>query len=106
MMPFSMWPVASGRGSGADWSPLAGSPATSGSQPGSMVLEPAFPLDSLPAPAPLPPGSRMPLARNPLFVGREADLLRLARALRGGGTAAIGPQAAVATGLGGLGKTQ
>jgi tetratricopeptide (TPR) repeat protein len=56
----------------------------------------------------------MPLARNPLFVGREADLLRLARALRGGGTAAIGPQAtaaigpqaAVATGLGGIGKTQ
>jgi hypothetical protein len=48
----------------------------------------------------------MPLARNPLFVGREADLLRLARALRGGGTAAIGPQAAVATGLGGIGKSQ
>jgi hypothetical protein len=71
-----------------------------------VASEPAFPLDSLPAPAPLPPGSRMPLARNPLFVGREADLLRLARALRGGGTAAIGPQAAVATGLGGIGKTQ
>jgi tetratricopeptide (TPR) repeat protein len=71
-----------------------------------MALEPAFPLDSLPTPAPLPPGLRMPLARNPLFVGREADLLRLAKALRGGGTAAIGPQAAVATGLGGIGKTQ
>jgi tetratricopeptide (TPR) repeat protein len=71
-----------------------------------VTSEPTFPLDSLPTPAPLPPGSRMPLARNPLFVGREADLLHLARALRGGGTAAIGPQAAVATGLGGIGKTQ
>jgi tetratricopeptide (TPR) repeat protein len=71
-----------------------------------VTSEPAFPLDAPPTPAPLPPGSRMPLARNPLFVGREADLLRLARALRGGGTAAIGPQAAVATGLGGIGKTQ
>jgi hypothetical protein len=78
----------------------------SGSEPGSMALEPAFPLDSLPMPVLLPPGSRMPLARNPLFVGREADLLRLARALRSGGTAAIGPQTAVATGLGGIGKTQ
>jgi len=71
-----------------------------------VTSEPAFPLDSLPAPALLPPGSRMPLARNPLFVGREADLLLLAKALHGGGTAAIGPQAAVATGLGGIGKTQ
>jgi hypothetical protein len=26
-------------------------------------------LDRVPAPAPLPPGSRMPLRRNPLFVG-------------------------------------
>jgi tetratricopeptide (TPR) repeat protein len=71
-----------------------------------VTSEPTFPLDALPTPAPLPPGSRMPLARNPLFVGREVDLLRLARALRSGGTAAIGPQAAVATGLGGIGKTQ
>src|SRR5215510_6517984 len=71
-----------------------------------VTSEPAFPLDVPPTPVPLPPGSRMPLARNPLFVGREADLLRLARTLRGGGTAAIGPQAAVATGLGGIGKTQ
>jgi len=71
-----------------------------------VTSEPAFPLDTLPTPAPLPPGSRMPLRRNPLFVGREADLLRLARALHGDGTAAIGPQTAVATGLGGIGKSQ
>jgi tetratricopeptide (TPR) repeat protein len=71
-----------------------------------VTSEPAFPLDAPPTPAPLPPGSRMPLSRNPLFVGREADLLHLARVLRGGGTAAIGPQVAVATGLGGIGKSQ
>ena len=56
----------------------------------------------IPEPAPLPPGSRMPLSRNPLFVGRADDLRELARALAGGATTAI----AAATGLGGIGKTQ
>jgi len=64
-----------------------------------------LPLDHLPPPAPLPPGSRMPFARNPLFVGREQALLHLARALKAGETAAIG-QIAAATGLGGIGKSQ
>src|SRR5262245_56487929 len=54
-----------------------------------VTSEPAFPLDALLVPAPLPPGSRMLLVQNPLFVGREADLLRLASALRDSGTAAI-----------------
>ena len=40
-----------------------------------------LPLDEVPAPAPLPAGSHMPLARNALFVGREADLKGLAGAL-------------------------
>ena len=65
----------------------------------------ALPLDTVPDPAPLPPGSRMPLRPNPLFVGREADLRALAGALKGGETVAIG-QIAAATGLGGMGKTQ
>lgn len=65
----------------------------------------ALPLGPIPTPAPLPPGSRMPLSPNPLFVGRAADLQTLAAALKGGETAAIGPLAA-ATGLGGIGKTQ
>ena len=64
----------------------------------------ALPRTAIPAPAPLPPGSRMPLRRNPLFVGREADLRALARALADGATVAIG-QIAAATGLGGIGKT-
>lgn len=59
----------------------------------------ALPLDTIPALAPLPPGSRMPLSPNPLFVGRAADLQALAAALKVGGTVA-------STGLGGLGKTQ
>ncbi len=66
-----------------------------------------LPLDHIPHPAPLPPGSRMPFSQNPLFVGREDDLKALAKTLKGGGTAAIGQiQIAAATGLGGIGKTQ
>jgi tetratricopeptide (TPR) repeat protein len=65
----------------------------------------ALPLEIIPNPVSLPPGSRMPLRRNPLFVGREADLRALATALKGGETAAIG-QTAAASGLGGIGKTQ
>jgi tetratricopeptide (TPR) repeat protein len=72
--------------------------------PGQSQLD-AMPLDHVPTVAPLPKGSLMPLASNPLFVGRELDLMALARALKVGETAAIGPLAA-ATGLGGIGKTQ
>lgn len=39
----------------------------------------------------LPPGSRMPLPHNPYFVGREAELRRLARALKGDAGAATMP---------------
>jgi hypothetical protein len=66
-----------------------------------------LPLDEIPDPAPLPHGSRMPLSRNPLFVGREDKLKSLAASLRAGDTTAIGQVAiAAATGLGGIGKTQ
>jgi Tfp pilus assembly protein PilF len=61
--------------------------------------------DAIPFPAPLPQPSRMPLSRNPLFVGRQDDLRELWRVLKTGETAAIG-QIAAATGLGGIGKTQ
>jgi hypothetical protein len=47
----------------------------------------------------------MPLAPNPVFVGRWQELLRIAGALRGGDTVALG-QVVASTGLGGLGKTQ
>jgi len=67
----------------------------------------ALPLDAVPTPAMLPPGSRMPLQRNVLFVGRRLDLQALARALKRGDAALIGQgEAAVATGMGGIGKTQ
>jgi len=66
-----------------------------------------LPLDTVPEPGPLPPGSRMPLARNKLFVGREDDLRALARHLKAGETAAVGQvEIAATTGLGGIGKTQ
>ena len=53
----------------------------------------------------MPAGSRIPYSVNPLFVGREKELLTLAAHLKGGETIAIG-QIAAATGLGGIGKTQ
>ncbi|MEA2558582.1 MAG: hypothetical protein QOH06_86 [Acidobacteriota bacterium] len=67
----------------------------------------ALPLEEVPKPGPLPVGSRMPLAPNPLFVGREEDLKALARQLKAGETSAVGQvEIAAATGLGGIGKTQ
>ncbi|MCX6050734.1 MAG: tetratricopeptide repeat protein [Chloroflexi bacterium] len=67
----------------------------------------ALPLDAIPALAPLPIGSRLPLSPNPLFVGREADFRTLAHTLKGDATVAIGPATiAAATGGGGYGKTQ
>jgi len=48
----------------------------------------------------------MPLAANPLFVGRGDELLQIAVALQGDdSTVALG-QVVASTGLGGLGKTQ
>jgi tetratricopeptide (TPR) repeat protein len=60
----------------------------------------ALPFDVVPPVTTLPSGSRMPLRRNFLFVGRENDLRRLAQTLKGG------QAAAVTTGIGGIGKTQ
>jgi NB-ARC domain len=66
---------------------------------------PPLPRAYLPEPAPLPPGSLMPMGRNELFVGRESQLHELAEALQVQRTAVIGQVASV-TGLGGIGKTQ
>jgi hypothetical protein len=66
---------------------------------------PALPTEYVPEPAPLPPGSRMHMRRNPQFVGRTEQLRAIARALQVNGRAAIGQVASV-TGLGGIGKTQ
>lgn len=69
----------------------------------------ALPTDTVPpAQDTLPPGSWLSqLMRNQQFVGREADLLALARALKGGQSVAVNQAAsAVASGLGGIGKTQ
>jgi len=61
-----------------------------------------LPLDTVPTAGPLPAGSRLrAFTRNPSFVGREAELRRVAALLkaRGAATAAV-------TGLGGIGKSQ
>jgi tetratricopeptide (TPR) repeat protein/transcriptional regulator with XRE-family HTH domain len=71
-----------------------------------LSLFTSLPTDTLPPHAPLPEGSRMPLAPNPLFVGRHDDLIQVATALKGDdATVALGHVVA-STGLGGLGKTQ
>lgn len=67
-----------------------------------------IPTERIPDPAPPPPGSNeIPYRPNPFFVGREEEMAQLAAAFKGGGKAraAIG-QAAAATGMGGIGKTQ
>jgi tetratricopeptide (TPR) repeat protein len=71
-----------------------------------QALLASMPTDVLPDRAPLPPGSRMRLAPNPLFVGRGDELLQVAAALRGGDTTVALGQVVASTGLGGLGKTQ
>jgi tetratricopeptide (TPR) repeat protein len=61
--------------------------------------------NTIPPVRPLPPGSRMPHAPNPLFVGRENEMRDLARMLTPGSGALVGVHAAV-IGMGGVGKTQ
>ena len=57
-----------------------------------------LPLDAPTQPGPLPIGSRMPLASNPLYSGRGEELRRVAAALK---TA----RAVVLSGAEGVGKT-
>jgi tetratricopeptide (TPR) repeat protein len=64
-----------------------------------------MPLDKVPDPCAPPEGSCLAFRSSRVFVGRQQDLMDLARLLKGGKTAAIG-QIAAATGLGGIGKTQ
>jgi len=71
-----------------------------------QTLLASMPTGALPPHGALPAGSRMPLAANPLFVGRGDELLQVARALRGGDTTVAPGQVVASTGLGGLGKTQ
>ena len=69
----------------------------------SRLLE-ELPLDTIPDRLRLP-AARASYSDHKLFVGRADDLRELARVLKSGGTAAIG-QTAVASGMGGIGKTQ
>lgn len=65
----------------------------------------SLPTDRIPEISTLPSSSRMPFSPNYLFVGRQQDLMRIARALKGGQSVAIN-QIVAATGIGGIGKTQ
>jgi len=72
--------------------------------PAALAALAAIPLDAVPAPrADLPQTSRIPFESSPHFVGREAELNALARAI--GQTQPTVVMPAVTTGLGGIGKT-
>ena len=64
-----------------------------------------LPLGEIPRLSVPPTNSRIPLSANPLFVGREDELRKIASLLKGGETVAVG-QTVAATGMGGIGKTQ
>jgi tetratricopeptide (TPR) repeat protein/DNA-binding XRE family transcriptional regulator len=71
--------------------------------PGAVLA--SLPVE-LPPHAPLPAGPRMPIAPNPLFVGRGEELVRIAAALMGGDSTVAVDRVVATTGLGGVGKTQ
>jgi tetratricopeptide (TPR) repeat protein/transcriptional regulator with XRE-family HTH domain len=77
------------------------SDASTGVPPGMEAL----PVERVPAPGPLPPTSRMPFVRSPLFTGRLRYLRAIAAAFRSGAWAARLGQVIGATGMGGVGKT-
>lgn len=60
----------------------------------------------IPYPAPLSPGSRMPLSHNPLFVGRHSDLSGLAEIFNVHRSDQSRSIVIAASGMGGIGKTQ
>ncbi len=62
--------------------------------------------DEMPAPADLPRLAYLPYQRNPSFVGRRHTLLQIGQALLPRETSQVRQRAVVATGMGGLGKTQ
>ena len=64
--------------------------------------------DELPAPGALPPGSYLTHRPNPYFTGRKTELLTIAKPLlyREDNRDVIISQTSVASGLGGMGKTQ
>ncbi|MDL1963947.1 MAG: hypothetical protein LWW98_06360 [Deltaproteobacteria bacterium] len=65
----------------------------------------SLPTDRIPEISTLPSSSRMPFSPNYLFVGRQQDLIRIVKALKGGQTSAVSQIVAV-TGIGGVDKTQ
>ncbi|MBM7845925.1 tetratricopeptide repeat protein [Herpetosiphon giganteus] len=72
--------------------------------PAALAAIASIPLNDVPAPRlDLPHASRLPFEASPHFVGREAELKALAQAIGTARPAVVMP--AVATGLGGIGKT-
>ncbi len=64
-----------------------------------------MPTDAIPDIASIPSHSRFDFESNPAFVGREDELIKMAKALKAGGALAVVPKL-VTTGMGGIGKSQ
>ncbi len=64
-----------------------------------------LPTGSVPGTGPLPEGSWLPHAPNPMFVGRQAEMRAVAAALKQGEATALCPPVGL-DGIGGVGKTQ
>ena len=81
-------------------------PAPSDETPSDLLA--VMPVDRIPPVRHLPAGSRMPLERNPRFVGRQEQLKLLATALKHSGTRGNTPArpAMSVVGMAGIGKTQ
>jgi tetratricopeptide (TPR) repeat protein/transcriptional regulator with XRE-family HTH domain len=94
----------------ADWRMLDSGQLLVGATPGRYQLTRSDPTNTgaplpahlSPAPVPLPPGSRVPFAPNPHFVGRAAELLTIAGHLH----RRTAPIHIAVSGPGGIGKTQ
>jgi tetratricopeptide (TPR) repeat protein len=81
----------------------------SGASDSIYIPEPLHQRNTLPNPGILPPGSRMLFVRNAVFTGRKKDLRAIARALFFSSQkkhTIINQSTTVATGLGGIGKSQ
>lgn len=77
-------------------------PVSPSPEGGALARLAAIPLDHVPSPAPLPPGSRVPFAPNPDFVGREHELRVIAEGFAANEN---GPILLLVRGEGGIGKT-
>ncbi len=88
-----------GFGAHVDW-PEASGPVDPARLAAAQNQFSRLPIDAIPGPSPLPPGSRVPIMPNPLFTGRTADLRVMAALCK-----SAAPIVVALDGPSGIGKT-